>query len=44
MESPLGLLMANIIMTEPERVVDKDLFNKDTLSSRLDTWMICYFK
>ena len=31
MGSPLGLLMANIIMTEPERVVDKDLFNKGYL-------------
>ena len=35
MESPLGLLMANIIMTEPERVVDKDLFNKGYLKFQI---------
>ena len=31
MRSPLGPLMANVIMTELESVVVKDLFNKDYL-------------
>ena len=31
MGSPLGPLMANVIMTELERVVVKDLFNKEYL-------------
>ena len=31
MGSPLGLLMANVIMTELQRVVVKDLFNKGYL-------------
>ena len=31
MGSPLGPLMANVIMTELERVAVKDLFNKDYL-------------
>ena len=31
MGSPLGPLMANVIMTEHERVVGNDLFNKGYL-------------
>ena len=36
---PLGTLMANVIMTELERAVVKDFFNKGYL--KFDTCMIC---
>ena len=40
MGSPLGTLIPIVIMTELERVLVKDLFNKGYRSIIFDIWMI----